>query len=254
MVTPIPKIGGELRIYHGIAQPFADHSHNHYVIGLVEKGERELSLNGDRIRIAPNDLIVFNPGDVHGCCQASDEPFAYTSITIAPDVLEGAHLQFPSSEKAEALQRFCVLLRSIERKDNERIIDKTLDLASCLDSVETYPAKRCIHEESAMRVYAHLCCHLAEPRTIAELAVSEGITEYALIRAYKRKFRITPIQHLMSLRIECACTLLSRGSSPADVAAETGFADQAHFTRIFKQRIGTTPGAYKKMIRSNIRE
>lgn len=77
----------------------------------------------------------------------------------------------------------------------------------------------------------------------------EGLSAYALIRAYRRRFHITPLQHLLSLRVECACRLLGEGASVADAAAETGFSDQAHLTRVFGQRIGTTPAAYRGMVR-----
>lgn len=246
-VTPIPQIGGERRSYRGLAQPFAAHSHRHYVIGRVEEGERELELNGERVRIAPGDLIVFNPGDVHGCHHASDALFAYDSVTIAAEILDDAHLQFPGRGNREALRAFDDLLSSIECKDGAEILERALFLASCLDAGEAYSANTTIHEESALRVFAHFCGHLAEPHAIAKLAAIEGISEYALIRAYRKRFSITPLQHLMSLRVECACELLSEGTAPADVAAETGFADQAHLTRVFKQRIGTTPAAYRRM-------
>ena len=82
---------------------------------------------------------------------------------------------------------------------------------------------------------------------ISQLAAMEGLSEYALIRASRRRFHITPLQHLMSLRVECACGLLREGAPVADIATETGFSDQAHLTRIFKQRIGTTPAAYQAM-------
>lgn len=246
-MTPIPQIGGERRAYRGLAQPFAAHSHRHYVIGRVEEGERDLDLNGERVRIAPGDLIVFNPGDVHGCHHASDELFAYDSVTIAAEILDGAYLRFPREENREALRAFDDLLRSIEGEDSAEILERALFLASCLDAGEAYSSSPTAHEESALRVFAHLCGHLAEPHAIAELAAIEGISEYALIRAYRKRFSITPLQHLMSLRVECACELLSEGTAPADVAAETGFADQAHLTRVFKQRIGTTPAAYRRM-------
>ena len=246
-VTPIPQIGGERRSYRGLAQPFAAHSHRHYVIGRVEEGERELELNGKRVRIAPGDLIVFNPGDVHGCQHASEALFAYDSVTIAAEILDDAYLRLPRRGNREALRAFDDLLSSIEGKDGAEILERALFLASCLDAGEAYSANTTIHEESALRVFAHLCGHLAEPHTIAELSTIEGISEYALIRAYRKRFSITPLQHLMSLRVECACELLSEGTAPADVAAETGFADQAHLTRVFKQRIGTTPAAYRRM-------
>lgn len=246
-VIPVPQIGGERRVYRGLVQPFVAHSHRHYVIGQVEEGERELNLNGEQVRIAPGDLIVFNPGDVHGCRHVSDELFAYDSVTIAAEVLDGANLRFPRGEEREALRAFDNLLRSIEAGNDAEILERALFLASCLDAGEVFSAAPSAHEESALRVFAHLRGHLAEPHTIAALAAMEGISAYALIRAYRRRFSITPLQHLMSLRVECACELLSEGAAPADVAAETGFADQAHLTRVFKQRMGTTPAAYRRM-------
>lgn len=239
-ITPIPQIGGERRTYRGLAQPFAVHSHRHYVIGRVEGGERDLDLNGSRVRIVP--------GDMHGCCQAGDALFAYDSVTIAAEVLDGARLRFPRRDDGEALRAFDALLRSIEGGDGTEMLERALFLASCLDAGGEPSAVPAAHEASALRAFAHLRGHLAEPHAIAELAATEGISEYALIRAYRKRFDITPLQHLMSLRVECACGLLSEGAAPADVAAEAGFADQAHLTRVFKQRIGTTPAAYRRMM------
>lgn len=246
-VTPIPQIGGERRAYRGFAQPFAAHSHRHYVIGRVEEGERELELNGKLTRIVPGDFIVFNPGDVHGCRHASDELFAYDSVTVAVEMLDGAYLQPRGTGRHDAMKAFDDLLGSIEGGDDAEVIEQVLFLASCFDVGEEPPVIPSVHEEAALRAFAHLRGHLAEPHAISELSSLDGISEYALIRAYRKRFSITPLQHLMSLRVECACELLSEGASPADVAAETGFSDQAHLTRVFKQRIGTTPAAYRKM-------
>ena len=41
--------------------------------------------------------------------------------------------------------------------------------------------------------------------------------------------------------------MLLSGRSPVEVAAASGFADQAHMTRAFKARIGTTPGSFARM-------
>ena len=192
---------------------------------------------------------------MHGCLHASDELFAYDSVTIAAETLAGAHLRFPKGDDAEAQRAYDDLLLSIEEGRGEEVFDRALCLASCLDAEldaevdaeEDSPAASSARDEAALRVFAHLRGHLARPRNVSELAAMEGMSEYALIRAYRRRFSITPLQHLMSLRVECACELLAEGAAPADVAAEVGFADQAHLTRVFKQRIGTTPAAYRKM-------
>jgi len=39
---------------------------------------------------------------------------------------------------------------------------------------------------------------------------------------------------------------LRRGEKIVDVALETGFADQAHFQRIFKRLMATTPRLYAR--------
>ncbi|WP_251213198.1 AraC family transcriptional regulator [Adlercreutzia murintestinalis] len=246
-VVPVPALGGERRSYSGIVQPFAAHSHGHYVIGRVRQGSRDLELNGRTLCIDPGDLIVFNPGDVHGCSHNSEELFAYDSVTIASDRLDNVILVCPDSDAADAEKAFEALMEALNGNTDEEVMERTLYLASLLESEDDAPRPIAAHDDAALRTYAHLLGHLAEPASIKDLATAEGISGYALIRAYRRRFSITPLQHLMSLRVECACELLAQGVAPSDVAVETGFADQAHLTRMFKQRLGTTPAAYRKM-------
>jgi len=53
-----------------------------------------------------------------------------------------------------------------------------------------------------------------------------------------------PHQYLLALRLERARRLLENTeASLSDIAQRAGFADQAHFTRLFKRAFGTTPGA-----------
>lgn len=248
IVTPLPSIGGERRSYRGLAQPFVSHAHEHYVIGCVREGQRTLSLNDCELSIGPGSLIVFNPGDVHGCVQQSDMPFSYDSITIAEWALDGAHLDVPCSVDDELRIAFDEAISAIDSSPAEAATERILSLAVMLEAEEETTYEPRAHEEAAVQTYAHLRGHLADPTPIAELAVAQGISEYTLIRAYRKRFAITPLQHLMAMRVDCACELLAQGLPPSIVAAETGFSDQAHLTRAFKQRIGTTPAAYARMV------
>jgi AraC-like DNA-binding protein len=40
--------------------------------------------------------------------------------------------------------------------------------------------------------------------------------------------------------------LLKRGRAIAEVAAQVGFADQAHLQRAFRERVAATPGQYRR--------
>lgn len=253
VVVPLPGIG-ERRRYRGVVQPFAAHAHGHYVIGLVEEGRRLLVCNEAAFELAPGDLVVFNPGDVHGCEQSDGGVFAYDSIAVAVELLDGVRLEGPKVSDSAAVEAFREVLRAIEEGAETQMAEAVLCLCELLvveeaaEGGEDAPLPVGLHEGAAQRAMAHFCGHLASPSSLSTLAAEEGLSTYALIRAYKRRFAITPMRHLASLRVECACRLLREGVEPAAVAAEVGFADQAHLTRVFKQRLGTTPGAYQRMM------
>jgi len=87
---------------------------------------------------------------------------------------------------------------------------------------------------------------LAGPPSLDELAGLTGLSPFALLRAFRAETGLPPHAYLNQLRVRRARSLLDDGRTPADVAAQTGFADQAHLTRHFKRVVGVPPGAYQR--------
>ncbi|HJJ00359.1 MAG TPA: AraC family transcriptional regulator [Coriobacteriaceae bacterium] len=252
VVAPLRHIEGERRTYEGFLQPFASHSHSHYAIGFVRRGMRTLECNGETHALVPGDVAVFNPGDVHGCVQSGEGPFAYDSFALPERAFGSTKLAGPVLRNCGARDAFTMFADAVKcAADRHGAEDALFALRDALskdgvaESIASVPRR---NREAALRTYAYLRGHMADPVVVGELAQWEGISEFALIRAYKSEFSITPSQHLLSMRVDCARDLLVRGVSPADVAAATGFSDQAHLTRAFKQRIGSTPAAYRAMV------
>ena len=246
-IKPLPFFKGERRTYRGILQPFADHAHGHYVFGIVREGERELVLNGELLRIKKDDILVFNPGDAHGCTQASESPFAYDSFTVAAEILDGERFDFPSNTDDLPRKQLEEVLSLLDRCQEEDALEAFVAFEQTLVAKPDVNPLNPKHEEAAARLYAHMLGHLAERTNVGEFAKNEDISAYALIRAYKRMFALTPVQHQLALRVDAACELLASGANASDAAAELGFSDQAHLAREFKKRIGCTPGAYAAM-------
>jgi AraC-like DNA-binding protein len=73
-----------------------------------------------------------------------------------------------------------------------------------------------------------------------------GMSPFALLRAFRDDTGLPPHAYLNQLRVRLARRLLDRGLAPALVAAEAGFAGQAHLTRHFKRVVGVPPGAYQR--------
>lgn len=86
--------------------------------------------------------------------------------------------------------------------------------------------------------------------SVMTLAREAGLSPSHFARAFKETTGRAPHRYLLSQRLERARRLLAvPGGTISDVAARTGFADQAHFTRLFRREFGLTPGAYLRELR-----
>jgi AraC-like DNA-binding protein len=56
---------------------------------------------------------------------------------------------------------------------------------------------------------------------------------------------------VLQLRLAKAKRLLAADLPLRQIAAETGFADQSHFTRHFRKSYGVTPVQYLRAVRGN---
>lgn len=90
-----------------------------------------------------------------------------------------------------------------------------------------------------------------ENLTSKTLAAETGVHPAHLSKVF-RQFRHETIgDYVHKLRIQFACQQLgSPEVNLAAIATEAGFADQSHFTRVFKLFTGMTPGAYRAVLTS----
>lgn len=87
--------------------------------------------------------------------------------------------------------------------------------------------------------------HLDRNVTLTELAGITGLSKFQVVRAFTRTYGLPPHTLQLRLRLDRAQDLLRQRHAPAVVAAGTGFVDQAHLTRAFRQTYGITPGRYR---------
>jgi AraC-like DNA-binding protein len=82
------------------------------------------------------------------------------------------------------------------------------------------------------------------PLTLATLAAEAGLSRYQFLRAFARATGMTPHAYLVQRRLHHARRLIGAGLPLAQAAADSGFADQSHMTRLFVHSFGMAPGAY----------
>jgi AraC family transcriptional regulator len=96
------------------------------------------------------------------------------------------------------------------------------------------------------RVLAYVRERLDRTIAVEDMAREVAMSPSHFSRVFKEVVGRTPMQFVMSYRIEQALRMMEDGSLQlGTIALDCGFADQAHFTRSFKQLVGTTPSAHR---------
>lgn len=99
-----------------------------------------------------------------------------------------------------------------------------------------------------------LRARMADGVPLAELASLVGAHPVTLTRGFRRSFGCSVGEYLRRLRIERAVDRLARSDLPlAQIALEAGFADQSHFSNLFRRRTGMSPSSYRRSVRGAAR-
>ena len=94
--------------------------------------------------------------------------------------------------------------------------------------------------------------HFAEEITLQQLADMVALPPSTFRHQFTNLFGVSPGRYITAIRLNAARELLERTEKlVSDIAAETGFWDQSHLTKLFKQARGITPGAYRRRFRDS---
>ncbi len=86
---------------------------------------------------------------------------------------------------------------------------------------------------------------------VQDIAHEVGVHPFYLSRVFRTFHRETIGEYVNKLRITYACQQLSTADNElAAVALSAGFSDQSHFTRVFKNVTGITPGVFRQIAKS----
>jgi AraC-like DNA-binding protein len=95
-------------------------------------------------------------------------------------------------------------------------------------------------------VREYIDAHLSEDIGVQVLASLTGLSSCYFARAFKQSARATPHHYLMERRLEYSKKLLIETDLPlAQIALESGFSDQSHFSRRFRLFFGITPRSFR---------
>jgi AraC family transcriptional regulator len=97
------------------------------------------------------------------------------------------------------------------------------------------------------RLKAYVRENLANPIRNKDLAVVAQLSQHHFCRAFRISLAETPHTYITRMRVEQAELLLRTSSLPlCQIATDCGFSDQAHFNKLFRKWVGSSPGAWQR--------
>ena len=246
---------------HFTSHVYHRHSHESYSFGVTETGAQAFTCRHGRHVSASGMVMAFNPDDPHDGHAAVDGGFTYRMVHIWPEFLAsltGTPLPLfrsPVIEDPAMAASVRRLHRALIGPDSETSeLERYERLAGTARLLVRHASGRESTRRGAGRLVAARIRDLIQDSageagggelTTDDLAAAVGCSRYAAYRAFRQAYGLSPSDYQRQLRVRTARRLLSAGAAPAEVAADAGFADQAHLTRWFRRYYGVTPGAYR---------
>lgn len=202
--------------------------------------------SADRSAGRDTDILIYNPpGTYHADRFLSRGGFFTLKIERPPDTYEnGAMPSQPECCDDEALR---AVLRRLGREcvnwtdESEEIAE-----ALCLEAIALVASETVARQRPPW--LSRACDRLRDESNVSvkKLANDCGVHATHFIRSFRRFQRCTPGEYARAHRLEAAMRVLSTGkASIAETALATGFSDQSHLTRRFREAYGLTPGTYR---------
>ena len=248
-----------------VTQSFGWHSHDTFSFGAVERGGLAFRFRGVH-EVAPAGCVTLAlPGEGHTGHGADRTGWQYRMFYIDPALLLEAAAELAPERRGfppilpgvlddpPLAAAIATLHRRLAQNDGTPLERQEALAAILARFVRVHarwgspppPAPR-----AAQRARGYLEEHVAEAVSLAQLAEAARCSPFRLVRAFRDTFGLPPHAYHLQMRVRRGQELLRRGWLVAHVAAELGFVDQSHFTRVFRAVAGMTPGTFARGHRS----
>lgn len=233
------------------------HSHAFFSIGAITAGSSTYINGTQHLQVKAGDVVIINPQQTHGCNPIGNQRWAYIMFYVDPrwlamlqQVNTGDFVPFTQiiSQDAELFsglnQLYTLLTHSsyCHLEKQEALVDYFTTLSIRLGIT---PASHADINPKLEKAAAFIRSHCTQSLTLQAICQASALSPSYLIRSFKKRYGMTPHAYLVNQRIQYGHHLLKRGLPIAEAANESGFADQAHFQRTFKQLLAATPGQYQ---------
>lgn len=230
------------------------HPHEHAWVTLVLGGLCEETYRGTTRRFPPLTASFHHPGESHAV-RTFEQGVRTFGVEFDPVWMEqlpehGASLSTVDALQSKPLTWLTMrLYREFKQTDDASALAIEGLLLEVLAALARTAAPSAKEAPPWLRhVEAYVQEHYDRSVSLSTLAAVVGVHPSHLARVFRAHYDCTLGAYLRRVRIERARRQIIEGSAPlAEIALRVGFADQSHFSRIFKRHTGMTPSEFRRL-------
>jgi AraC-like DNA-binding protein len=218
-----------------------------YTLVLVRQGSFQRMSDGAEAFAEPLTGYVETPGSVQRICHpAGGDVCTLIGLDERPDFRPYANALrvHPTLDVSHRL----LLKRIREGVDADELVELAVSLVAQVLGSTSWTATATAAEHRTAAQVREVIRARPELRLV-QLARLMGTSMYRLSRMFKAATGCTVSRYRIQVRTQDAIDRLEQGESDlARLAAETGFADQAHMTRTLRSETELTPGMLRRLL------
>lgn len=236
-------------------QTFPRHSHEEYLVGVIEEGVHDVWCKGEWWHASKDVVATFSPDEAHhgglGDANAWRQTIFYFPQDIVREAMDCADSTYSFHQPfihSPVIAERLTNLRSLLETGSDRllleqeVLETVGQVFGTLSDAKT--KERAIGSKELDEVRDYIQDNIQGTFDISTLADLSGFTKRQFMSRFQKLFHMAPYQYVMLARVRRAREMLQKGASIADAAFEAGFSDQSHLTRNFRAIYGVTPARY----------
>jgi AraC-like DNA-binding protein len=246
-------------------QEFAPHRHEELVIAITEIGGSVIQSRGVVDNADASALLVFNPSEPHAGWMGASRHWRYRSLYLEQSALDDLCRALGTDRipyftrnwiaDPELAGSLYMLHHALDGR-HDPLLQRELLIGSFGPLFKRHGSGG-LRVEPVLRdrvrvgkAIDYIRARLAMPISLPDLGDILDLTQFQVIRLFKRTLGMTPHAYVLQLRLDAARRYLATGSTISDAAVAAGFYDQSTLTHHFKRTYGLTPLQFARAARA----
>jgi len=240
------------------------HTHNHTELFFIVSGKGQFLIQDQMFPVDVNKLVIINPNILHTEVSLNAQPLEYIVLGISGIELatsENSNDQFCILDPFESVEiSSCLrnILREMELKNTgyEDICQAYMEILiirlmrNTALTVQVEPQVTSGNRQCAA-IKRYIDPHYKDPLTLEQLSEEAHMNKYYLSHAFKREYGVSPINYLISRRIDESKYLLAETDlSMSQIAQLLGFSSLSYFSQVFRKAHGSSPMEFRQNSKS----